>query len=454
MSAKTVIQQLASVLLTLTYDDLPQAVIGKGKILIADMLLVAAAGRAEESSIALRSAVAPSLGQSRVWFDEEDAPRYSAVDATFINTLHAAALDYDSLNRAVHADLVTLPAAWAVAEYSKTSPRAFFTAWIAATEAVSRLSRCATGPSKGWSGTSIYGGIGAALASGLLLGLNASQLAHAAGLAAVQAAGTQQANIEHTLAKRLQPALAARDGVFAAFLAKAGATAPAQALEGKFGLRALYQPGDDSPLLQTWGKEWQFADTALKRFPICACSHAAVQALLTVKDRLKETSGDVVEIVAEISPFMHRLVGDAFESKGNPEVIAQFNLRYHLASAFLRGPVTLEHIQPEALEEEAVKAWVARVRVVIDTNNQHELAPATVRVVLKDGKTLSSTCHYLPGSPEMPPSYEDRLAKARACAAYARPALDEHHLEQLLQQTDRLPDLTQLDQVWRIDERI
>jgi len=76
-----------------------------------------------------------------------------------------------------------------------------------------------------------------------------------------QAAGTQQANVEQTLAKRLQPALAARAGVFAAQLAQAGATAPIWVVEGKFGLRALYQPADDTRILEGWGSTWQLLDT-------------------------------------------------------------------------------------------------------------------------------------------------------------------------------------------------
>uniref|UniRef100_UPI00262CC80F MmgE/PrpD family protein n=1 Tax=Pseudomonas sp. TaxID=306 RepID=UPI00262CC80F len=311
MPADSVTSEIARSALRLAYDDIPQPVIDKAKVLIADTLLVAAAGRGQASSIAMGRAVAPSSGSSHVWFADRQQT-LSALDATFINTLHAGALDYDSLNGAVHADLVTLPAAWAVAEQYGRSPRELITAYIAASEMVSRLSRCSTGVSKGWSGTSIYGGIGAALASGLLIGMDPSRLTHALGLAAVQAAGTQQANVEQTLAKRLQPAFAARNGVFAAMLAEAGATGPTQALEGQFGLRALYQSGDDQPLMDGWGSTWQVLDTAVKRFPVCACSHAAIQALLDLITQTQCKADQVVAVVATVSPFMNRLVGSDF----------------------------------------------------------------------------------------------------------------------------------------------
>lgn len=444
MQGETVLQQLSATLLQISFEDIPPEVITEGKKLLADLLIVAAAGRAEKSCQNLLSAVAPSHGKSTVWFDFKSAGR-AATDATFINTLHAGALDYDSLNGAVHADLVTLPAAWAVAQHADRSPKELMTAWFVATEVVSRLSRCATGISKGWSGTSIYGGIGAAAASGLLLGLDASQLTHALGLAAVQASGTQQANIEKTLAKRLQPAFAARNGVFSALLAQAGATAPAQALEGKFGLRTLYQPGDDTELIGGWDKAWQVTDTALKGFPVCACSHAAIHALLTLKADIRDIR-DIAEVHATISPFMHRLVGGDFDTTGSPEVIAQFNLKYHLASALVYGPLTLNHTLPGAINDPNVLALISRVYVHIDSANPHELAPASVLIKFNNGQTLSHTCQYLPGSPDMPLSDDTWRAKAEACAE--RADMSTEHLNRLISRIQQFPELLTLEQVW------
>ncbi|MFZ4214501.1 MmgE/PrpD family protein [Pantoea endophytica] len=451
MSAKTISQKIATTVSQLQFEDIPASVVEKGKALIMDTLIVAAAGRAEDSSHNFRQVISSATsGKCRVWFDDSEQ-RFSATDATFLNTLHAGALDYDSLNGAVHTDLVTLPAAWAVAEHTDASPTELFTAWIAAAEIVSRISRSASGTSKGWSGTSIYGGIGAAIASGLLLKLDESQLAHAIGLAVVQAAGTQQANIEQTLAKRLQPALAARDGVFAALLAQAGATAPSQALEGKFGLRALYQPGNDEDILRGWGVNWQLSDTAIKIYPVCACSHAAIEAILKLRPQITADLSAVNEIVADISPFMHRLVGGEFILQGNLDVIAQFNLRYHLATALLNGPLTLEHIKPEALLDASVQSLVGLIRLHIDHDNHNELAPAGVTVVFKDGRQLHESCENIPGSPQLPLSKTQLRSKVEACAAQARPVIDESRLEKITNAINNLTVLNRLEEVWGLE---
>lgn len=447
MCADTVTRQIARAALTLAYEDIPRPVIDKARRLIADTFIVAAAGKSQATSIAMGRAVPPSSGQSRVWFADRQRT-WSAMDATFLNTLHAGALDYDSLNGAVHADLVTLPAAWAVAEQYGRSPRDLITAYVAASETVSRLSRCSTGISKGWSGTSIYGGIGAALASGLLMGLDASRLTHALGLAAVQAAGTQQANVEQTLAKRLQPAFAARNGVFAALLAEAGATAPRQALEGKFGLRTLYQPGDDQGLLAGWGRDWQLLDTVIKRFPVCACSHAAIQALLELKAQIGFRVDQVEEVVASISPFMHRLVGGDFNPQGDLDVVAQFNLRYHLASVLVRGPISLCDLQPDRLLDAQIQAIIPRIHLQIDVDNPHELALAGIKLTLNTGQAYERVCSVLPGSPQSPMAPEQWLSKARECAALTVPVMDQARMTRILAALERLDELPTLELLW------
>lgn len=406
--------------MALNYRSLPDGVIAKARLLIADLLLAAAAGERDATSRALVAAMPIASGSSRVWF-AESRRSCSAADATFVNTLNAATLDFDSLNASVHADLVTLPAAWAMAEQLGRSPRELTLAYVIAAELVSRLARCASGAAKGWSGTSIYGGIGAALACGLLLKLDRHQLGHALGLAAAQASGTQQANIELTLAKRLQPAFAARAGVVAACLAQAGATAPSQALEGRFGLRVLYQPGDDAPLLDGWGRQWQLLDTAIKRFPVCACSHAAIQAMLDLLRQTPCAPGDVLEVVAVISPFMNRLVGGEFRPGADVQVLAQFNLRYHLACALLRGDVSLRDLAPTAVHDPAIAALIPRIRLQVDAGNLHELAPATVCLILRDGRRLTATCQAMPGSPKAPLSEARWQAKLADCVSAANP---------------------------------
>lgn len=406
--------RLASRLTELRYDQLPAEVLEMAKLLMSDTLLVAAAGQTSAQSVSLRSAVSASMGNCHAWF-VEDARPMGPVEAAFINTFHAATLGYGSINAKVHADPVCLPAAWAMAEHLSSSTSDLILAFVAATEIVGRFSHCATSRSAGWSHTSIYGGIGAAIAAGLLLKLTPEQLAHAMGLAMAQAAGTQQASLESVASRRLQPAFATRNGVFAAQLAAAGAIAPSQAMEGRFGLRALYESGDDKQLLKGLWSDWRLLDTSLKPYPISACSQAAVEAVLSLQRLHACAEEDLLEVVAYVSPFMFRYVGAEFNLDGNLDMLAQFNLRYHLASALLRGPITFADLRPEALKDAAVARVLSKVHLRVDPNNNHDFAPVAVSFTLRDGRVLDYLQQHLPGSRQQPMTHAEFEFKAAQC---------------------------------------
>jgi len=90
----------------------------------------------------------------------------------------------------------------------------------------------------GWSPGTVAATIGAGVTAGLLLGLTGPQLRAAIGIGATQASGLAAA--EGTQAFALQVGKAAFNGVEAAMLARAGFTAPAEPLDGRRGLFALF----------------------------------------------------------------------------------------------------------------------------------------------------------------------------------------------------------------------
>jgi 2-methylcitrate dehydratase PrpD len=90
----------------------------------------------------------------------------------------------------------------------------------------------------GWSPGAVAATIGAGVTAGLLLGLTEPQLRAAIGICATQASGLAAAAGTQALA--LQVGKAAFNGVEAALLARAGLTAPAEPLDGRRGLFALF----------------------------------------------------------------------------------------------------------------------------------------------------------------------------------------------------------------------
>ena len=234
--AESISQTIARHVVGCDYSALPASSVRAAKMLMLDTLAVAWSGTSAPGAPEARALLVDEGGRadSTVWGFGGKLP---ATSATFINSISGAALDYDGVD-CVHGAVVALPAALALAEREHASGREFLAAYVIGSDLCSRFGGVITGAHKGWYTTSIYGAFGAAATAAKLLGLDATATCDALGLCLSQAAGTQQPNIEQSLSKRLQPAFAARAGVFSALLAQKGISAPREAIEGRFGMFA------------------------------------------------------------------------------------------------------------------------------------------------------------------------------------------------------------------------
>ena len=126
----------------------------------------------------------------------------------------------------------------ALADPAGSSGRVTVLAAIAAGVSASAIIESGLDDWGGWSSGSVAAVVGAGLTAGLLLGLDERQLRAAIGICATQAAGLRAA--DGTGAFAVQVGKAAFNGVEAALLAQAGLTAPAEPLDGRRGLFALF----------------------------------------------------------------------------------------------------------------------------------------------------------------------------------------------------------------------
>ncbi len=242
------------------------------------------------------------------------------------------------------------------------------------------------------------------------------------GTALSRAAGTQLTLVERSLTKRLQSAFAARDGVEAAQLAACGVTSPARMFEGPGGFSELYGAVDAHKALDGLGREFLFPALTLKRHASCYCNHAAIEATLDLVRRHGLRAAEAGEITVRLTPFMARLVGAPYAPGDNPQVSAQFSVRYSVASILQRGRFTLDDILPAAATDQVVCALAGRVQVEIDESKAGRFLPAAVRVRTTSGKDLEATIATLAGTPADPFTDAEVRAKALACfGAGARP---------------------------------
>ena len=438
---------LAARLHELRYDTLPGALVAATKGRIMDTLAAGWAGGRAPEMRNVRDFMQQEGGaaQSTVWLFGGTMPTRAA---TFLNGALAASLEYDSLHEAatVHADAVVVPAAIAVAEARHASGAELIRAVALGTELVCRLGLAAE-TTRGWFYTSIYGVFGAAAAAGLLFGLDVDTLGNAIGIALSHAAGTQQPHRERRLTKRLQSAFAAQAGVFSAQLAQAGITGPDDALAGPYGVYAMFESGDAHRALAGFGDSFASMSTSFKKFPCCACNHAAIDAALRLMVRHGIDGNDVEAAEVRITPYSDRLIGAPFNPGTNPQVTGQFSVQYAVAATLLRGHFELADIEPDAVCDPAVARLANAIRVQVVPEWKDRLVPAELSIQTRDGRSLFQRVDVVPGGPDTPLGPEALRDKIADCFhggphALSRAAFET--LERHIAGLEMIGDATQL----------
>lgn len=229
--------------------------------------------------------------------------RFSAHDAALINGTASHALDYDDVNRALsgHPTVAVFPAALAVAEAEGRGGRDTLVAFIAGYEIACIVGRLVA-PShyaNGFHATGTLGALGAAVAAGLLLGLDETRLEHAIGLAATQSAGLKA--MFGSMAKPLHAGKAAANGVLAARLAARGFTARPGGLEADQGFVAtLSDEPARAPELFAHGSE--IVNTLFKYHAACFMTHSSIDAMADVMASRSLAPDDVVSVDIHVAP--------------------------------------------------------------------------------------------------------------------------------------------------------
>src|SRR5215472_16756351 len=228
-----------------SFEAMPAEVIDRARAGVIDTVGVILAGRDEPVTRIAAELVAED-GAAPVASHLGTTLMTSPEAAALLNGVAGHALDYDDVSASLtgHPSVVVLPAALAAAELMGASGAALLAAYVAGVEVTAKLG-LAIGPAHyrmGWHATSTLGTLGAAMAAGTLLRLDAERLTNALAIAVSMASGSRQ-NFG-TMTKPLHAGHAARCGVAAARLAGRGLTGDPTALEAPFGLFALMSAGE------------------------------------------------------------------------------------------------------------------------------------------------------------------------------------------------------------------
>lgn len=405
--------------------------------------------------------VAPVIDLAKYWGGREEATLWfhggavPAPAAAFANSTQLHALDFDDYHAPsdTHVTAVLVPAVLAAAEAADASGRDALAALVLGIEVVGRLGRAcmARRDHAGFLPASVIGGFGSAAAACRLQGCTVEQTVNALGIGYAHASGNRQALFDRTLTKRIQPAIAARAGVFAACLAVRDFTGPHRIIGGQPGslTRIFGYTGGGKAEPPTVGEvmaprtAWAVEELEYKRFACCGVSDKPIQAAIALASGHDLDFEQINEV---------RIFGDCVGSPfGNvvwhdtptPHVLAQFCVPYATASALRNRRYGPAEIFPERIAADRdVDALARRTRMCpwSDYEGNRRNGSVIVQVVFRDGRVLESETSESPRF-RSPDDDVELLDKFRCNLAFSgrRKERESGEFEAAVRKLDTLP---------------
>jgi 2-methylcitrate dehydratase PrpD len=406
-SAEGATRALARLAADTRWEELPAAVRHQACRGLVDLVGVALGGQAHPSVDALL-AVVGGIGGRRQATVLGRGLRTAAPLAALVNA-HAAHVDDldDTLMAAetsLHGTAPVYGAALALGEWRRLPGPAVLAAFVVGFEAAARvaLALSAEHYAAGWHVTGTAGRLGAAAAAGRLLGLAPGPLAAALGLAATQAAGLKAAY--GTMAKAHHAGRAAHDGVWAALLAAQGFTGPADVLEARHGMLALYATRPRPERLDGEGPgRWHVLDDGFKPYPCGSLVHAAIDAAVEIATRHRPDAAAIADVEAVVNPHVVTTTGRLAPRTG---LEAKFSAVHCIAAALVHGRgLRRSDFEDDAIADPRLGALRARVRLRPDPGMPK--AGAALAVRLEDGRALRAEVAAARGTTGRPLSDAD-----------------------------------------------
>ena len=439
--SETLADRLANFALCTRFEDLPEAVVAEARRRLIDAFGCAAGALGEPAPAIARGIAATIRGEPGAALI--GGGRSAADWAAFSNGVHIRYLDYNdtylSLEPAHPSD--NWAAIMAAGEHAGADGRAWIGAAAVAYEVQCRLCDAASIRARGWDHTT-YGSLSSALAASRLLGLDHSQTVHALGISGTTGTALRLTRAgELSMWKGCAFAFAARNGVFAALLARAGMTGPAPLFEGDMGFcQQVSGPLALGKLGGPLADDWMLPKTSIKFVPAEYHSQSAIAAAFALRPRIADPARIASIEIATFRTAVEIIGQDPEKWRPKTRETADHSLPYCTAVALVDGAVSAAQFAPERLADPALLGLVARTTVVEDpalTAGYPEGIPNRVRVTLDDGTVLELLVRFPPGHDKNPLTDAQLAVKFHALAD---PALGAERAEALRARLARLED--------------
>jgi 2-methylcitrate dehydratase PrpD len=397
-------QKLAAFLSSITYEQLPEAVVAAARRGVLDWLGCAFAASHHSTLDLLLQVLRENDGapQARVFGRGLSLSRQ---DAALANGQMGHLLDFDDTHMGgviLHASSPILaalfaavdgrpaagpggsaasPPAAAPADSSAFSGREFIAAYVAGFEAGVRIGQAAPEHhAGGWHLTGTLGTFAAAAGCGRLMRLTPQQMTHALGIAGTQAAGMQQNR--GTMCKSFHAGKAASSGLLAARLAAKGFDSSEEIVEGRRGFARIYsKSAAPEKLVDRLGEDWMIATNGHKPYACGVVQHPAIDAMIDLRQQLGGTvqGVDGVDGVDGVEVFVHpgviTITGAVRPTTG---LHAKFSIYHSVAVALVDGAAGIAQYSNERAADPAVLALADRITIRGDESLRSDEARAVL----------------------------------------------------------------------------
>lgn len=407
------------------FEAMGQPALAAARQLTLDGLAVAVAGSGEPP-ITILAEHYRSLGGTPEASVIGRGFRTSSVTAAAINGASMHVLDFEPMwSPANHALSTTLAAILALAQKRALTGREVVTALVKGCE-IQGWIREASGQYEPrghkFHPPGAVGPMGAAVAAGHLLGLDAGKLAHALGIAASRC-GSLLSNVG-TMTKSTHCGHAAALGLESALLADRGFTANPETFDAPGGYADAFYAGTFQPeKMLGFGPPFRVVQPgyALKMFPSQFATHFVITAGIELRQKIGDPSTiQAVRITGPVMPYVDR-------PKPATGLAGKFSVQYAAASSLLDGRVTIATFHDARRFAPDMEVLLPKVSLHMDPAipARFEKMHIELEVALKDGRTLHTRCDgprgIWGGDPVSP---DEHLVKVRDCLS-ARFAPDE-----------------------------
>ncbi len=347
-------------------------------------------------------------------------------NAAFLNAVYAHGADMDDGNRKAmgHIAAHVMSAVFSLAETLDVSGKEIITAINVGYEVFNRTA-AAVQPGlvrRGFHSTGTAGTLACGAAAGKLLGLDAKGIYNAISLSAIQSGGLMLITESGQSCKPINPANAARNGIFAALMAKKGVESSLYPLESTKGwFRAMSDSVDETEVTGGLGETFTICESYLKPYPSCRHTHCGIEAALAIRQNLLNNYGRIdfqefERIDVFIYPNAIRVAGSIMMPKTDED--SKFSIHYALAVALWRGHFDLQDLNVTAVEPE-IYDIIKKIVLIADENMENSKAGIRgAKVCLKraDG-TVYEECIKIPkGDAANPFTKQELQNKLATCA--------------------------------------